>query len=56
MKTIKVQSKYVHRKKDPFFKVPELRISGKWIEKSGISIGSIVEVLLEENTITIRKV
>jgi len=56
MRRIKIQTKYVPRKRDLFFKVPELRISGKWIEKSGISMGSIVEVVLEENTITIRKV
>lgn len=55
MKRIKVQTKYVQRKKDPFFKVPELRISGKWIEESGISIGSVVEVSIGENTITIKK-
>lgn len=56
MKTIKVQSKYVERKKNPKLFVPEIRVSGKWIEKTGLNVGVRVEVIVAKNSITFKKV
>jgi hypothetical protein len=56
MKTIKVQSKYVERKNNPKLCVPELRVSGKWIEETGLIVGIRVEVIVGKNSITFKKV
>jgi hypothetical protein len=55
MKTIKLQPKYVERKKNPKLYVPELRVSGKWIEEAGLMVGVRVEVIVGKNSITFRK-
>jgi hypothetical protein len=60
-KSIKVHPKYRRSQnqllglKDTFTIVPEIRISGKWLEEAGFSIGSSANIELHEQGITISK-
>ena len=56
-KTIKIQSR--SRKRESlnvkYSRVPSISLSGLWLERRGFSIGSALEVELEENRIILTK-
>ena len=56
-KTIKIQSR--SRKREglnvKYSRVPSITLSGLWLEQQGFSIGSALDVELEENRIILTK-
>ena len=53
-RTLKVYTNYVKRFKG-YFRLPEIRLSGKWLQDLGFNCGGNVTVLTEKNRIIIIK-
>jgi len=53
-KTIKVNRRYRKLVYSSYF-IPEIRLSGKWLEEIGINIGDLVSINIEENKLSITK-
>ena len=53
-KQIKLKRKYSPRSYNRYREVPELSISGIWLEQAGFAIGSIVEIEISENQLIMR--
>ncbi len=55
MKLMRVQKKYVPRNRGEQM-VPEIRLSGKWLQELGINPGSIIELSIENQGIKIKAI
>jgi hypothetical protein len=53
MKTIRVQRRFVNRRNLNNHVVPEIRISGKWIEDMGFKIGDDLQIIYRSGEIRI---
>ena len=53
MKTIRVQRRFVNRRSMNNQVVPEIRISGKWIEDVGFRIGDDLQIIYGSGEIRI---
>jgi toxic protein SymE len=54
LKFIHIGGKYRKRKWDSIL-VPEIRLNGIWLETLGFSIGDIIEITYEKDSIKISK-
>lgn len=51
IKTLTIYCKYVERFIKGFIPTPEIRLTGKWVEKIGFKSGNKIAVLYQQNRI-----